>query len=63
MQKAAQMAMALAVISLVLGIISRITLIPLPPGANGLEANAFLRFTDTCLLASILFVLLGKQGK
>jgi len=62
MQKALQTAMGLAAISLVLGITSRITLIPIPPGVNGLEANAFLRFTDTCLLAAILFAVLGKKA-
>ena len=39
-----------AVVSLVIGIISRINLAPV---MFGLEANALLRFTDTCLLLAI----------
>lgn len=44
-----------AIISLAAGIYSRITLIPL---IFRLEANAFLRFTDTCLLFAIVLSLL-----
>ena len=63
MEKAAKIAMVLAAVSLVIGIVSRITMMPIPSGATGLEANAFLRFTNTCLLAAILFVLLEKKAK
>ena len=62
MAKAAKIALILAVISLVVGIVSRITMTPIPPGISGLEANAFLRFTNTCLLAGILFALLDKKS-
>lgn len=44
-----------ALVSLVVGIISRMTFTPL---MYGLEANAFLRFTDTCLLFAIALGLL-----
>ena len=62
MKKTAYVTLALALISLVLGIVSRVTLIPIPlvPG-SGLEASAFLRFTDTCLLLTIILVLLEKK--
>ena len=62
MKKTAYVTLALALISLVLGIVSRVTLIPIPlvPG-SGLEACAFLRFTDTCLLLTIILVLLEKK--
>ena len=43
-------ALVAAGISLVVGIISRITLTPVGPG---IEAQAFLQFTNTCLLAAI----------
>ncbi|MBU4479648.1 MAG: hypothetical protein KKH34_11270 [Candidatus Omnitrophica bacterium] len=63
MFKAAKLAMVLALVSLVVGIISRILVIPIPPGIYGLEANAFLSFSQTCLLASIAFLLMDKQTK
>ena len=40
----------IAVVSLVIGVISRIALTPL---ILGLEANALLRFTNTCLFFAI----------
>ncbi len=43
-------ALVLAAISLIIGIISRLTLTPVGPG---IEAQAFLQFTNTCLLAVI----------
>ena len=55
-----------AAISLILGIISRATITPIPvvPG-TGIEARSLLAFTDTCLLIAITFILLqiakGKQ--
>ena len=61
MKKAGQTAMVLAGISLLVGIISRALVMPVPPGMYGLEANAFLRFTDTCLLAAIAFFLADKK--
>ena len=61
MAKAAKIALILAGISLVVGIVSRITMTPIPPTMSGIEANAFLSFTNTCLLAGILFSLLEKK--
>ncbi len=51
MKAIAYIAIIVGAISLVVGIISRITLTPVGPGA--VEAQAFLRFTNTCLLAAI----------
>ena len=62
MKKAAYITLTLALISLILGIISRVTLIPIPLVAgSGLQANAFLRFTDTCLLFTVILILLEKK--
>lgn len=45
----------IAGVSLILGIISRIWLTPIPPaGFVRLEAITYLRFTNTCLLVAIL---------
>jgi hypothetical protein len=51
-----------AAISLILGIISRLTITPVPlaPG-KGIEAQAFLQFTNTCLLIAITLMLKAKQ--
>lgn len=56
MKSLANILVAAAVVSLVVGIASRLTLKPL---AVGLEASAFLRFTDTCLLFAITLSLLS----
>ncbi|MDD5745731.1 MAG: hypothetical protein PHO30_00560 [Candidatus Omnitrophica bacterium] len=61
MRKAGQIALVVAGVSLLVGIISRALVMPVPPGTYGLEANAFLRFTDTCLLAAIVFFLAEKK--
>jgi hypothetical protein len=50
MKAIAYIAIIVGAISLVVGIISRITLTPVGPG---IEAQAFLQFTNTCLLAAI----------
>ena len=46
-----------AAVSLIVGIVSRLTLQPIGP--MGIEAQAFLNFTNTCLLVAITFALLG----
>lgn len=53
MKAIANIFLIIAGISLVIGIISRVTLKPLGPG--GIEAQAFLQFANTCLLAVIAF--------
>ncbi len=61
MKNAAKIVFSIAGISLGLGVISRVLVMPIPPGIYGLEANAFLRFADTCLLATIALLLLEKK--
>jgi len=61
MKKAAKAALILAGLSLLIGIVSRVFVMPIPDDVHGLEANAFLRFTNTCLLASIALSLLKKS--
>ena len=56
MKVIAKLCIALGLISLIIGIISRITVTPVGPG--GIEANAFLAFTNTCLLLAIALILL-----
>lgn len=46
-------------ISMIVGIISRITMIPLPPA--GLEAGALLSFASACFLLSIAWSLVDKK--
>ena len=48
--------LVIAGISLVVGMISRLTLNPVGP--SNIEAEAFLAFTNTCLLMAIAFSLL-----
>ena len=59
MKAIANIALVVAAISLIVGIISRLTLVPVPiaPG-KGIEAQAFLAFTNTCLLIAITLTLL-----
>jgi len=60
MQVLMAIATAIAVISVVIGIISRLA----QTTAAGLTPNAYLRFTDTCLLFAITFALfLMLRGK
>ena len=65
MKTIANIAIVVGVISLVVGIISRITLTPVSLVPGGLEAQAILAFTNTCFLVAITFILLqilkGKQ--
>lgn len=60
MKKLGLVALAVAGVSLVLGIISRFTMVPLPLAPTGIQAVTFLECTNTCLLAAIAFALLGK---
>ncbi|MFC1658781.1 hypothetical protein ACFL1D_05305 [Candidatus Omnitrophota bacterium] len=62
MKAVANIVLIVAVVSLVLGIYSRLTLNPLPfaPG-KGIEAQAFLQFTNTCLLIAIALMVKGKK--
>ena len=64
MKAIVNISLVVAAISLVLGIVSRLTLTPLPlaPG-RGIEAQAFLAFTNTCLLIAITLTVLGIAKK
>jgi hypothetical protein len=57
MKAVVNIALVVAVISLILGIISRLTLTPVPIAPGGIEANVFLGFTNTCLLIAIALML------
>ena len=60
MQTLMAIATVVAVISVVIGIISRLA----QTTAAGLTSSAYLRFTDTCLLFAITFALfLMLRGK
>ena len=48
-------------ISLVLGIVSRVTLTPLPVAPGGLEAEVWLNFANTCFLFAIAFMYLESH--
>ena len=66
MKNIANIAVAVGILSLVIGVISRFTINPinfkgLIPG-NGLAAYAFLEFSNTCFLAAIALILL-ETGK
>lgn len=59
MKKIAVTAMIIGMVSLIAGIISRVMVTPLTIVPGGLEANAFLAFTNTCLLFAIALTLLA----
>lgn len=51
---------AVGIVSLIIGVVSRLLCVPIPP--MGLEANALLSFASTCFLLSIaLSVLCCKK--
>ena len=58
MKKAANLIIGVALISLALGVISRITMKPIPiaPG-GGIEASVLMKFTGTCLLLAIALLM------
>lgn len=58
MKIVAYIALVVAALSLVVGIISRFTLTPIGLVPGGLEARAILAFTNTCLLVAVVFILL-----
>ncbi|KPK97034.1 MAG: hypothetical protein AMJ95_11295 [Omnitrophica WOR_2 bacterium SM23_72] len=58
MKKVANVIIGVALISILLGIISRLTMKPLPiaPG-GGIEASVLLKFAGTCLLLAIALLM------
>jgi hypothetical protein len=61
MNKMAITFVILGLISLIIGIISRITFTPVYIVTGGLGASAFLAFTNTCFLLAILAILKDKK--
>lgn len=65
MKTISKIAIVIGIISLAVGIISRIAMAPVGLVPGGLEAEALLAFTNTCFLVAITFILLeilkGKQ--
>ena len=59
--KTSKIIIALGVVSLVVGIISRVMLKPLPP--IGLEAKALLQFANSCFLLAMALSLTRGQGR
>ena len=59
MKALAGIALVVAIISIIVGIISRLTLIPVPP--VGIEAHAIFQFANTCLLLAITLLLMSMQ--
>jgi len=61
MKALVNIALVLAAVSFILGVISRLTVTPIPiVPKGGMEAQAFLQFTNTCLLAAIALILKKK---
>lgn len=58
MKNLANIALIAAAVSVIIGIISRLSLQPIGP--MGMEAQAFLQFANTCLLAAIALAILQK---
>jgi len=59
MKQAGQVALAVGLVSLALGIVSRMTITPIA----GVEAHAFLDFTQACFLFGIAaFLGSGRRG-
>ncbi len=58
MKGLAVIAIVVALVSIVIGIISRLMVQPIPV-ASGINAQSFLDFTNTCLLFAIALLVLG----
>ncbi|UCC94457.1 MAG: hypothetical protein JSW40_06505 [Candidatus Omnitrophota bacterium] len=58
MKAAGLFALAVGIVSLVIGVISRLTLRPLTFIPGQMEANVLLSFSNTCFLMAIAFILL-----
>lgn len=57
MKNLANLSIIVGFVSLVLAIISRLLVKPIPI-ASGIEAEALLNFTNTCFLIAVTFILL-----
>ena len=64
MKTVINVALLLAAVTFILGVISRYTMKPLPLAPGGLEAKALLGLTAVCLLVAVVFLLkLLAKGK
>jgi hypothetical protein len=63
MKTVANIAIVLAVVSLVLGVVSRATMNPIPVFPGGLQAQALLMLANTFLLAAIVAILMQMAKK
>ena len=63
MKALASIALVLAVVSVVLGIVSRATMSPIPIFPGGLEAGALLTLANTFLLAAAVAILMQMSKK
>ena len=63
MKKLAILTLVVAAVSFILGVISKVMLQPFSILPGGVTADNFLNFTDTCLLAAIVFALLHIARK
>lgn len=54
-------ALIAAAVSFIVGLISKITLTPVPILRGGIAAEALLIFTNTCLLLAMVGMLSGKK--
>jgi len=62
MKAVAGIIMVIGIVSLVAAVVSRLTMTPIAVVPGGLEADALLTFTNTCLLISII-IMMGEMGK
>jgi hypothetical protein len=60
MKNLSMLAVVVALICIILGLISRYTMKPLALAPGGLEANALFVFANTCLLMAITMMLMGS---
>lgn len=63
MKTLAYLAIAAAMVSLILSIISRFTLAIMPVAPGGVDARGLLTFTNTCFLIAIIAILLPTLKK
>lgn len=58
MKTIAYIFIVVAAVSLIVGLVSRLTLTPVSIVPGGATARSFLEFTNTCLLIAVTFILL-----
>jgi len=64
MKQLAWLGIVIGIISLVIGVISRVMVIPVPiTPVTSMEAHAFLQFSGVCFLFSIAMALMAQAKK